>query len=141
MNPTAATLLDHGKRSVLGLLLAAGLAGCGTLQTAVSDEARYGKLNAMRDALDAAATRCNDATLARANYWLNLGASDLKEQLRFLPPASAEFQEAKGLLAALHDVRYAKTPRQTCERVRTAAKSTGTFIAFRQNGAVRVARN
>lgn len=104
-------------RMTLIALAAMALWGCATLERALSPEVRYGQIYALEEALNGAASRCDDTEAVQlAAYWTSVTAVSLADHSRYLDEGSSAQQDAKSLLRQLGQLRVTPDESARCRQ-------------------------
>lgn len=116
-------------RMTLIALAPMALWGCATLETTLSPEVRYGQIYALEEALNRAASRCDDAeALQLAAYWTSITAMSLADHSRYLEEGSSAHQSAKSLLKQLGQLRVAPDDTARCRQFAEAATAVRQML-------------
>lgn len=126
--------------------IAASLAitGCSSMNAAF-DKFTFGKVYAMKDALDNASANCkSDQAVTRALDWTVIGIQDLRISQEYMPEQSDEFHHVRILISQLSPLtsRRNQSRAMLCDNIHIAAQATSSFlVSMNMDDQVRVARN
>jgi hypothetical protein len=102
--------------------------GCSTLETAMGDSIKYGKLIALQDALEDAVNNCdNEKAMWRAKYWAQIGIVDIREQGGYFKKGTPEYFKAINAVNNLALISRTKTL-NSCNEMESVYKVTNDFI-------------
>lgn len=129
---------------IAGILGTLAMTGCSSMNSAFN-KFTFGKVYAMKDALDHASAQCSsDQAVRRAVDWTNIGIQDLRNSQEYMSQESREFYHVRSLISEISPVTSRRNAdRKTlCENIRHAAQATNSFmVAMNLTDQVHVARN
>lgn len=105
------------------------MSGCSTLELAVSDEFKYGRIYAMKTAFIEAVDNCGDHDkVSAALHWAQVGKADLPDYMRYMGHDAAMAEQGRALAKALQSVSQIKHDSPAaCEQMREASLISKQF--------------
>lgn len=135
---------ENGLKLILVSIALVVMSGCSTLELAVSDEFKYGRIYAMKAALVEAVDSCEDENKVDvALYWARVGMTDLPEYMRYMGNVPGVTEQGRELTKTLRGLMQVKgDDQQVCAHLRQASLTSHQFtLALSGQSSIMVAAN